>query len=320
MNTTHKAISHAGQIALGAMYFGTRQDRDESFAILDRFAELGGRWLDTADNYSFWESETGHGGASERMLGEWFTANPGVREQMWVSTKLGAEPLVAGTWPESMEGLSPNAIEAALTGSLERLGTDHVELLWAHVEDRTAPIEDQVATLGATVADGRVKQLGASNHATWRLERARATASALGVKPYSAMQLRHTYLQPIPFGHLVEGGHVVASPEALDYARSEDLAFWAYNTLLSGLYARPDRPLQAPYVHADTERRLAALDQVATSTGATRNQVVLAWLMGGSPAVTPIVGVSSVTQLDEVMAARELALDADALAVLNSVS
>jgi aryl-alcohol dehydrogenase-like predicted oxidoreductase len=313
-------ITHKGQIALGAMYFGTRQDRDESFAILDRFVELGGRWLDTADNYSFWESPTGHGGASERMLGQWFAANPGIREQVWVSTKLGAEPLIAGKWPESMEGLSPAAIEAALTGSLERLGTDHVELLWAHVEDRTVPLEDQVAALGATVADGRVRQLGASNHAVWRLERARATASAKGVEPYSAMQLRHTYLQPVPFAHLVEGGHVVATPDALDYARTEDLAFWAYNTLLAGSYARPDRPLQAPYLHADTERRLASLDRVATSTGATRNQVVLAWLMGGSPAVTPIVGVSSVAQLEEVMAARELTLDADAPAVLNSVS
>lgn len=315
MNTTHK-----GQIALGAMYFGTRQDRDESFAILDRFAELGGRWLDTADNYSFWEDQSGFGGASERMLGNWLAANPGVREQMWVSTKLGAAPLVAGKWPESMEGLTPAAIEAALAGSLERLGTDHVELLWAHVEDRTVSLKDQVAALGATVADGRVKQLGASNHAVWRLERARATASASGVEPHSAMQLRHTYLQPIPFAELPDGGHVVATPDALDYARSEDLAFWAYNTLLSGAYARSDGPLQAPYVHADTERRLAALDRVAASTGATRNQVVLAWLMGGSPAVTPIVGVSSVTQLDEVMAAHGLTLDADALAVLNSVS
>lgn len=216
--------------------------------------------------------------------------------------------------------LSPAAIEAALGGSLERLGTDHVELLWAHVEDRTVPLEDQVAALGATVADGRVKQVGASNHAVWRVERARATASAQGAEPYSAMQLRHTYLQPIPFAELPDGGHVVATPDALDYARSEDLAFWAYNTLLAGAYARPDRPLHAPYVHSDTERRLAALDRVAASAGATRNQVVLAWLMGGSPAVTPIVGVSSVAQLEEVMAARDLTLDADALAVLNSVS
>ncbi|WP_430868679.1 aldo/keto reductase [Demequina aurantiaca] len=313
-------ITHKGQIALGAMYFGTRQGRDQSFAILDRFAELGGRWLDTANNYSFWEDQTGFGGASERMLGQWFGANPGIREQMWVSTKLGAAPLVAGTWPESMEGLSPAAIEAALAGSLERLGTDHMELLWAHVEDRTVPLNDQVAALGATVADGRVKQLGASNHAVWRLERARATASAQGAEPYSAMQLRHTYLQPIPFADLPDGGHVVATPDALDYARTEDLGFWAYNTLLAGAYARPDRPLPAPYVHSDTELRLAALDRVATSLGATRNQVVLAWLMGGTPAVTPIVGVSSVAQLDEVMASRDLHLDPEALSVLDSVS
>lgn len=311
-------ITHQGQIALGTMYFGTRQDRDESFAILDRFAELGGRWLDTADNYSFWISDTGHGGASELMLGQWFAANPGVREQMWVSTKLGAEPLTAGQWPESMEGLSPQAIAAALEGSLDRLGTDHVELLWAHVEDRAVPLADQVAALGATVADGRVRQLGASNHAIWRLERARATASATGVAPYSAIQLRHTYLQPVPFAPLPDGGHVVASPDALDYARTEGLPFWAYNTLLTGSYARPDRPLPEPYMHTDTDRRLAALDRVAVSAGATRNQVVLAWLLGGSPAVTPIVGVSSVAQLDEVMAARDLHLDAEALDVLNS--
>lgn len=311
---------HDGQIALGAMYFGTRQDRDESFAILDRFAELGGRWLDTADNYAFWESDSGHGGASERMLGEWFAARPGARELMWISTKLGAEPLVAGQWPESMEGLSPHAINAALTGSLDRLGTDHVELLWAHVEDRSIPLEDQVAALGATVADGRVRQLGASNHATWRVERARARASAAGLTPYSAVQLRHTYLQPVPFAPLPDGGHIVASPEALDFASDEDLAFWAYNTLLSGAYARQDRALQQPYVHTDSQRRFAALDHVAAATGATRNQVVLAWLLGGSPAVTPIVGVSSVAQLDEVMGARDVDLDAEAIAVLNSLS
>ncbi len=311
---------HQGQIALGTMYFGTRQGRAESFAILDRFAELGGRWLDTADNYSFWEGDTGHGGASERMLGEWFAASPGVRERMWVSTKLGAEPLVAGQWPESMEGLSPAAIETALNGSLARLGTDHVELLWAHVEDRSVPLDEQVAALGATVTDGRVRQLGASNHAIWRVERARASASGAGTEPYTAMQLRHSYLQPVPLAPLPDGGHVVATPEALDFARSEDLAFWAYNTLLAGAYSRPDRPLQAPYVHADTDRRLTALDRVATATGATCNQVVLAWLLGGSPAVTPIVGVSSVAQIEEAMAARDLTLDAESLAVLNFVS
>ena len=113
------------QIALGTMYFGTRQSRDEAFPILDRFVDLGGTWLDTADNYAFWRDDTGFGGASERMLGDWLAANPGTRELVLISTKVGADPLVAGSWPESMEGLAPAVIDGALTRSLERLGTDH---------------------------------------------------------------------------------------------------------------------------------------------------------------------------------------------------
>jgi len=300
------------------MYFGTRQDRAQSFAILDRFVELGGRWLDTADNYAFWQDSSGLGGQSERMLGAWLADNPGARDRVWISTKAGADPLEPHRWPETMEGLSPAAIERAITGSLERLGTDRVELYWAHVEDRTVSLEEQVSALGGLVANGVVAELGASNHATWRVERARTLATHQNLAPFTAVQMRHTFLQPIPFAPLPDGGHVVATPEVLDFVRTEGLALWAYNTLLSGAYERSDRPLQEPYRHDGTARRLAALDEVAARVDATRNQVVLAWLMGGSPRVTPIVGVSSIAQLDEVMAARELVLDDTDLAVLES--
>ncbi|MER3388591.1 MAG: aldo/keto reductase [Microcella sp.] len=308
---------HTGHIALGTMYFGTRLDRDESFALLDRFVELGGRWLDTADNYSFWQHDSGLGGQSERMLGAWLAARAGARDEVWISTKAGADPLEPHRWPETMEGLSPAALERALSGSLERLGTDRVELYWAHVEDRSVPLEDVVSALGTVVADGRVGELGASNHPAWRVERARTLAAAHGLAPFAAMQLRHTLLQPIPFAPLPDGGHVVATPEALDYVQSEGLALWAYNTLLSGAYSYDDR-LQEPYRHAGTARRLDALDSVARRHDATRAQVVLAWLLGGAPAVTPIVGVSSVGQVDEIMAARQLSLDLDDRAVLDS--
>lgn len=315
--TDTQTPTHAGHIALGTMYFGTRQDRERSFAILDRFVELGGRWLDTADNYAFWQHESGLGGQSERMLGAWLAARPGARDEVWISTKAGADPLEAHRWPETMEGLSPAALERALAGSLERLGTDRVELYWAHVEDRSVPLEEVVSALGRMVADGRVGQLGASNHPAWRVERARALAAERGLAPFTALQLRHTFLQPIPFAPLPDGGHVVATPEALDFVQTEGLALWAYNTLLSGAYSHDDR-LQAPYRHNGTTRRRDALDEVARRHDATRSQVVLAWLLGGSPAVTPIVGVSSTAQLDEVMAARQLALDAEDRAVLNS--
>ena len=110
------------------------------------------------------------------------------------------------------------------------------------------------------------------------------------------------------------------TPESLDFVRSENLALWAYSTLLSGAYAHPDRPLPAAYAHPGTERRRAAVDAVAREAGATANQVVLAWLLGGSPAITPIVGVSSVAQLDEVMAARDVRLSAEQRNLLDSVS
>ncbi len=317
MTTSQTSPVHAGEIALGAMYLGTRQDRDQSFAILDRFVDLGGRWIDTADNYAFWEDPTGLGGRNERLLGEWLAARPGIREQVWISTKAGAAPTIPHRWPESMEGLSPAATSAALDGSLERLGTDRVELFWAHVEDRSVPLEEQVAGLAALVADGRAAQLGASNHAAWRVERARRLAADAGVEPFTAVQLRHTYLQPVPFVPLPDGGHVVASPEALDFVATEGLAFWVYSSLLMGAYARDDRPFQEAYRHPDTERRLAALDRVSAMTGATRNQIVLAWLMQTLPRATPIVGVSSIAQLEEAWAARDLTLDADALAVLD---
>ncbi|MGY6497193.1 MAG: aldo/keto reductase [Microcella sp.] len=300
---------HAGHIALGTMYFGTTLGRDTSFALLDHFVELGGRWLDTANNYAFWRDPSGLGGQSERLIGEWLAARPGMRDHVWLSTKLGADPLEPNRWPETMEGLSRESIRRAITGSLTRLGTEHVELVWAHVEDRATPLTEQVDALGELVAAGTVSELGASNHATWRVERARAQAELTHTAGYRALQLRHTLLQPVPFAPIPDGGHVVATPEALDYVTEHGLPLWAYSSLLGGAYARDDRRLQRPYEHPYTDRALAAIDRVAARHDATRNQVVLAWLLGGTPAVTPIVGVSTIAQLTEIMDARALILD-----------
>lgn len=99
------------------------------------------------------------------------------------------------------------------------------------------------------------------------------------------------------------------SPELLDYVRSEpDLTLMTYSSLLSGAYTRPDKSLPAAYDHPGTRQRLAVLGEVAAELGATANQVVLAWLLGGDPPVIPIVGVSSVEQLNEVLGALELEL------------
>ncbi|MCR6649399.1 MAG: aldo/keto reductase [Cellulomonas sp.] len=291
---------------LGAMYFGTRADDALSFDLLDAFVDQGGRWIDTANCYAFWEDPSGVGGQSERVLGRWFAARPGMRERVRLATKVRHQPLVPHEWPSSAEGLSAEAIERGFAASLDRLGLDSVDLLWAHAEDRSVPLDETVAAFGELVADGRAGRLGASNHAAWRVEQARAIAREQGVEPWTAVQLRYSYVAPRPGVTLPEGGHVHAERDQLDHARSQGLDLWAYSPLLTGAYVRSDRPLSPGYDHPGTHRRLEVLAQVADELGATRNQVVLAWLL--DQGIHPILGVSSVDQLTEAMAAREVAV------------
>ncbi|HEU4422639.1 MAG TPA: aldo/keto reductase [Pilimelia sp.] len=299
-------------IVLGAMYFGTRVDESTSMELLDRFVAQGGTWIDTANAYAFWADPSGVGGQSEAVIGRWLASRLGVRDRVRISSKVRYQPTVPGAWPESAEGLSAPVIRDALRQSLHRLGTDRLDLYWAHGEDHDVPLAETVEAFGALVGAGTVSRLGASNHATWRVERARQLARERGVAGYTALQLRHSYVQPRPGAKLPDEGHRLVSPEVLDYVASElELVLWAYTPLINGAYTRADRPLPEAYDHPGTARRLAALAAVADELGATRNQVVLAWLGGGDPPITPIVGVSSAEQLDEALAAREVTLTDD---------
>ena len=171
-------------LVLGAMMFGTRIDESTSFALLDRFVDAGGEWIDTADCYSFWASDTGHGGQSEALLGRWLAARPGVRDLVKIATKLGAEPTVVGGWPERRQGLSTPAVRTALAGSLDRLGVDSIDLIWLHQEDRSVPIEQTVDAIAEFVAMGTVDRVGASNHPAWRSSAPAGTPSTAEPAPW----------------------------------------------------------------------------------------------------------------------------------------
>ena len=307
------------QLALGAMNFGTTTDEVTSVALLDRFVEAGGTMIDTANCYAFWNDPGGYGGQSEELLGRWFAARPGVRDRIVLSTKCGAEPTVAhGDWPATREGLGGKAIPEALKASLKRMGVDHVEYYWSHMEDRRVSAEETVAAFGALVSDGLVGKLGASNHTTWRVEQARGVAANLGVAGYGAVQLSHSYVKPRPES-AEASGHRFGwfTDETRDYAVTEGIEVWAYSPLLGGSYVRDDRPLPEAYDHPGTARRLAALATVADELGVSRNQVVLAWLTGAVEKAVPIVGVSSVAQLDEALAGAALVLSDEHRKVLD---
>ncbi|WP_405147535.1 aldo/keto reductase [Sphaerisporangium sp. NBC_01403] len=301
-------------LALGAMYFGTRLDERTSFELLDRFVAEGGTIIDTANCYSFWADPSGFGGQSEEVIGRWLARRPGLRDKLYISTKVGAEPGGDGEWPANREGLSGPAIKAALEGSMRRLGTDRVDLYWTHMEDRSAQLEDTAGALAELVEAGLVGRLGASNHPIWRVERARRIAESNGWEGYTALQLRHSYVKPRPDAPVPDQNHRFGwvGEEVLDYVASDPrMALWAYTTLLNGAYVREDRPLIEAYDHPGTTRRLAVLAEVAAELGITRNQVVLAWLTGGNPSVTPIVGVSDAGQLDEAVAGVALTLPSE---------
>ncbi|MFC7328544.1 aldo/keto reductase [Marinactinospora rubrisoli] len=308
------AARRVSTICLGALPFGSTVDEPTSYAILDRFVEAGGTFVDTSNNYAFWVP--GHqGGESETVLGRW-RADRGAGDEITIATKLGAQPRTPGGGLADAEGLSAAAVRTAAARSRERLGMDRLDLLYTHIEDRSVPLEETLGALADEVAASRVGLLGVSNHAVWRVERARALSRDRGWPGYEVLQYRYSYLQPRPDVPLPEDGHVHAGPDLLDYVRAEAAdgsgpVLVVYTTLLSGAYTNPAKTLSAPYDHPGTGRRLAALRDVAKEADATPNQVVLSWLLDGDPPVIPLVGVSSVTQLDEVLAAVDLTLTAD---------
>ena len=193
---------------------------------------------------------------------------------------------------------------------MARLGVSRLDLMYAHIEDPSVPAEETVGAFGELVASGEVGLLGVSNHWSWRVERARSAAFALGVPGYEVLQYHYSYLRPRAD---LPGRDTVGSAfgDLLSLVRSSPgLTLVAYSPLLSGAYVRSDRPLGPEFDHAGTPARLAALRAVAAETEATVNQVVLAWLMGGELPVIPLVGASCVAQLEESLGAVDLELTA----------
>lgn len=318
--TTARSVS---VLAMGAMRFGTTTDENRSFEILDRYVEPGGTFIDTSNNYAFWVNGT-QGGESEALLGRW-RRSCRISDEIVIATKVGARPLAAATdFSQNLEGLAPAVLREQADRSRERLGVERLDLYYAHVPDiHGVPLEDTVAGFGELVADGTVGLLGLSNHWAWQLERARTLATTSGHARADVLQYHHTYLRmrtDIPNLRFSPDGEIgAADGSILSYVRAlPGMTLVVYSPLLNGAYTRDDKPLDAIYDHPGTTARLTALDDVAQQTGATYNQVVLAWMIGGDLPVVPLVGVSSLPQLDEALAAIDLDLTEDQRQRLDS--
>ena len=321
IGTDPKTRRDVSVLSLGTMHFGTATDEATSFAILDRYVEAGGTFIDTADSYGYWFNG-GQGGESEELLGRWRRSR-GAGDEVVIATKLGARPLSPGTsFIDNPEGLSAPVIRESAQRSRDRLGMPRLDLLYAHIDDPAVPMAETVEAFAALVAEGTVGLLGVSNHWAWQVERARNLAAEAGLPGYEVLQYQYSYLRPrtdLPGLLSPDGMQGVLGGDLLSYLRAEPgLSMVVYSPLLKGGYVSPDRLDAAEFGHPGTPARLAALREVAKDAGATVNQVVLAWLIGAEVPMIPLVGASSAAQLEESLAAVDLELGAEQRARLDA--
>ena len=295
-------------VNLGGNAFGWTADEDASFAVLDRFLELGGTFVDTADSYAAWVDEVG--GQSETIIGRWLAAR-GNRDQVLVATKVARKP--------GREGLAHDNVVAALDESLERLQTDHVDLYYAHYDDEDVPVADQVRTFDELVRSGKARSVGLSNFSPERMREWFETARREGLTVPVAVQPRYTLVSR-------EGYERDYAPLVADFGPM----VFSYPALASGFLTgkyRTEADLEgAPrggaarrYLEAGGLRVVDALVEVAQGYGVEPATVTLAWLLAKG-VTAPIASVSRPGQLDALMAAPALGLSAEDVARLDEAS
>lgn len=298
--------------ALGANVFGWTADEATSFALLDGYVAAGGNFIDTADVYSTWVS--GHqGGESEAIIGKWMKAR-GNRKQLVIATKVGME------MGPGRKGLAPAYIRQSIDASLQRLQTGYIDLYQSHEDDPKTPFEETLSTYADLMRAGKVRAIGASNYGAERLEEALKTSKAKGLPAYQSLQPQYNLYDREGYEEKLEPLCVSSGLGVLSY-------FSLARGFLTGKYRSEADLSKSPrgggikrYLNERGTRILEALDQVAKQKQSTPARVALAWAMARPSITSAIASASTVAQLQDLIAATQVQLDAAAIDALNRAS
>ncbi|QSW98283.1 aldo/keto reductase [Haloterrigena alkaliphila] len=286
-------------------------DREEAHDLLDAAWEQGINFIDTANVYG------DPNGTSEEWIGEWLADRDVHREDVVIASKVYFPFDGRGEPGPNDSGLGRKHIRAQIEGTLERLGTDYLDLYYIHRWDEDTPIWETMQTLTELVREGKVRYLGASSMAAWQLTKALWTSDVEGLERFDVTQ---------PMVNAVQYDEV---GDYLDVCADQDLAVCPYSPLaggfLTGKYDRTeDGGVEAPdgsrgsldemfdeyYVSERAWDVLEAVESVADEVGATPAQVSLRWLMDQDRfTCVPIVGARTPEQLEENVGAVEIDLD-----------
>jgi aryl-alcohol dehydrogenase-like predicted oxidoreductase len=300
------------ELCLGTMTFGTEwgngADREESRRMFYAFLEAGGNFIDTANRYTE--------GSSEAFLGQFVHESPGLRDSLVLATKYSLH-----TRPGDLNnaGNHRKNLVRSLEGSLRRLQTNYVDVLYLHAWDDTTPVDEVMRALDDVVRAGKVLYVAISDTPAWVVSRSQMLAELRGWSPFIALQVEYSLIQRSVEHDLVP------------MARTLDLAVLAWGPVaggaLTGKYL-PENP-----AGAEGPKRLTAANwrlaeayhpvvretlAVASEMGATPSQVALAWLMAQPGVVIPITGARSLDQLQDNLQAANLRLSPEQMARLAS--
>ena len=300
-------------LCFGCNIFGWTVDEAASFRLLDRLAEAGLTFLDTADVYSRWVP--GHeGGESEAIIGRWMKAR-GNRDRIIVATKVGMD--MGG----GKVGLEPGYITQAVEDSLRRLQTDRIDLYQSHKDDPDTPQAETLAAFGKLIEAGKVRAIGASNFSALRLQEAIDLSSAGDLPRYESLQPEYNLYERAGYEDALEA---VCAKNGIGVITFFSLAAG----FLTGKYRSEADFGKSPrgarsipkYLNERGLRILAGLDEVAASHGAEPAAVALAWLMAKPTVTAPIASATSVDQIETLLAATKLSLSAEDVALLDAAS
>ncbi|MGH7627594.1 MAG: aldo/keto reductase [Gemmatimonadaceae bacterium] len=308
LGTQGLTVSALGLGLMGMSHaYGTAQERDEreSVATIHRAIELGVTFLDTAEAYGPYSNEELLARALKALGGS-------VRDRVVIATKFGftfdANGAIAG-----MDSRAAH-IREAVEGSLRRLATDRIDLLYEHRVDPTVPIEDVVGTMAELVREGKVRFLGLSEAGTQTIRRAHA------VHPISALQseyslwernlepdiiplLRELAIGLVPFAPLGRGFLTGAVKRAEEYPEGD--------------FRRGDPRYQGENFDANV-RAAAAVRDIAARKNVTPGQIALAWLLHKGDDIVPIPGTKRRTYLEENVGAAAVSLTTEEMAALDA--
>ena len=305
-----KLLGHSGlrvsELCLGTMTFGEDwgwgADKETSREIFEAFAEAGGNFIDTSNNYT--------NGTSERFVGEFIRSE---RDRFVIATKYTLRLTTGDSRNANLGGNSRKSMMRSVENSLRRLGTDYIDLLYLHMWDFTTPVEEVLQAASHLISSGKVLYFAFSDTPAWVVSHAIAKAEGHGWPRPVAIQIPYSLL-----GRDVER-------DVLPMARKHDLAILAWGMLeggvLTGKYSLPgDGPRRESSVSAREQAAGEAVVKVARSIGRSPSQVGINWVRQQPGNLIPILGCRTLAQLRDNLGCLDFQLTDEQTAALNAIA